>query len=72
MSTTKRVRKGAKQPDPKSGERLLKQAMTNPGVRDLMEVYENWQRLDRPAQAYGQVAAPKSIASSSDTSAPNC
>ena len=70
MSATKRTSKKVRQSDVKAGERLLKQAMKNPGVRDLVEVYENWQRLDRSAEGYRQVLAPKSIVSSSDTSAP--
>jgi hypothetical protein len=71
MRATKPTSKATKQSDVRAGERLLKQAMKNPGVRDLVEVYENWQRIDRSAQTYRQVLAPKSVVSSSDTSAPN-
>lgn len=71
VSANKRARNAGRQADPRAGERLLKQAMKNPGVRDLVEAYESWHRLERTAQAYRQVLAPKSVVSSSDTSAPN-
>ena len=71
MSATNRTNKRTRPADAKTSERLLKQAMKNPGVRDLVEVYENWQRVDRSAQAYREVMSPKSVVSSSDTSAPN-
>lgn len=70
MKGNKPTGKRSAKPDAKTVQRLLKQAMKNPGVRELVEVYENWQRLDRPAQAYRQVMAPRSIVSLSDTSAP--
>lgn len=71
MAATNRTKKTARRSDVDAREKLLKQAMKNPGVRDLVEVYENWQRMDRFAEGYRQVVAPKSVVSSSDTSAPN-
>ncbi len=46
-----------KQPMPQSQRErvraaLLEEALKQPGVRDVMEVYRNWQRADEGLSAY--------------------
>lgn len=54
------------QPTPDSGEELLREAMKNPGVSDLMRVVEQWERLERAASPLRQSMAPKPVAWVSD------
>ena len=46
----------------KAHERMLKEALANPGVKEMMDVYTDWQAKDRElhawreaVRAYGQV-----------------
>lgn len=49
---------------------LLQQALQQPGVRELMEVYEQWQRRDEATRPYLQALGVKRIISASNTSRP--
>ena len=35
---------------------LLKEALSRPGIREVMQVYENWQRADRTMEPYRSAA----------------
>ena len=51
--------------------KLLQQALSEPGVREAMEVYERWQTLDTVTQAYTQAMSAKQIVSVSNRSDPS-
>jgi len=51
--------------------KLLQQALSEPGVREAMEVYERWQTLDTVTQPYTQAMRPKQIVSLSNCSEPS-
>ena len=37
---------------------LLKEALARPGVKEVMEVYQNWQRSERGYDPYRRVLSP--------------
>lgn len=49
---------------------LIEQARRQPGVAELMEVYEGWQSVDEAARPYLQTMATRQIVSLSDNSGP--
>ena len=49
---------------------LLQKALKEPGVKELMDVYEAWLRLVGSQQPYGQVMKAKFVAFSSDNTSP--
>jgi len=49
---------------------LLKQAMKQPGIQQLMAVYEDWKKVDNVAKPYREVMGVKRVISTSNTSGP--
>jgi hypothetical protein len=56
-----------KTPSVRDASDLLQKALKEPGVKELMEVYEAWLSLVGSQQAYGQVMKAKFVAFSSDS-----
>ena len=54
----------------RDGSDLLQKALKEPGVKELMEVYEAWLSLVGAEQSYGQVMKAKFVAFSSDSTIP--
>lgn len=51
-----------------SGEDILREAMKNPGVREVMEVFGNWQSANSEVQRYKPAMRPKYIVAASSSS----
>jgi hypothetical protein len=49
---------------------LLRQALQQPGVRELMAVYEHWKTLENVAQSHCQALGMRRIISTSNVSGP--
>ena len=49
---------------------LIQEAVSRPGVNDVISVYEAWNRFDQAARPYRQVTAVKRIVSASNVSSP--
>lgn len=49
---------------------LLRQALQQPGVRELMAVYENWKTLEDVVRPHRQAMGVKRIISASNVSGP--
>ena len=47
---------------------MLKEAISRPGVREAMEVYQNWRKVDGSLDSYRQVSRKRSKAVVSDSS----
>ena len=48
--------------------RLIKQAQAQPGIPEVMAIYNNWRKLEDAARPQLQAMNPKIIVTSSDTS----
>ena len=48
--------------------RLIKQAQAQPGIPEVMAIYNNWRKLEDAARPQFQAMNPKIIVTSSDTS----
>jgi hypothetical protein len=68
MQKAKRSKKGSPGTQPQELSDLLTQALQQPGVCELMAVYERWQVLDNVARRYRQAMGMKRIISASNTS----
>lgn len=40
-------------------EAMLKEALSRPGVREMMRVYQNWEQWDRGLDAYRSATRPR-------------
>ncbi len=49
---------------------LLQEAMRLPGVKEVMQVYGEWQTIEEVTRAHRQVMAPKRVVSVSNHSEP--
>ena len=47
---------------------MLKEAMTRPGVRDMMKVYHGWVNVSRVYQSYLQATTPHGRVTTTDHS----
>lgn len=56
-------------PSPETAEKLLAEAMKQPGVRELMEAYEDARRADDAAAPYRAALNPPTVEWSSDSTA---
>ncbi len=45
---------------------MLEEALTRPGIREVMQVYQGWQRLDRELDPYRATRRRSPIATTSD------
>jgi hypothetical protein len=50
--------------------RLIQEAVSKPGVKDVIAVYEAWRRFDQAARPYQQATAVKRVVSASNVSSP--
>jgi hypothetical protein len=50
--------------------RLIQEAVSKPGVKDVIRVYEAWRRFDQAVRPYQQATAVKRIVSASNASSP--
>ena len=41
-----------KSPRAQEHAEMLREALSRPGIREVMEVYENWQKADRAMEPY--------------------
>lgn len=72
MSTTrqKTLSKGTAATDPGAAQRLLDEAMKQPGVRDMMEAYGEAKRYQDAAAAYQSVLSARTVEWASDSTTP--
>ena len=56
-------------PSPDTAQKLMAEAMKQPGVRELMEAYEDARRVDDAAAPYRAVLNPPTVEWSSDSTA---
>lgn len=49
---------------------LLEQALKEPGVKELMDLYDSWRTLEDAARPYRQAMAVRRIISASNSSTP--
>lgn len=56
--------------DPKAAQRILEEAMKQPGVRDLMEAYGEAKRYQDAAAAYQSVLTARTVEWASDSATP--
>jgi hypothetical protein len=49
-------------------QEILERALERPGVREMMSVYREWERLDRAAQPYQLATRRKTVVATTDTS----
>ena len=47
-------------------EAMLQEALSRPGVREFMEVYQNWQEVDKNLNLYRQAIKPQTETTTSD------
>jgi len=50
--------------------KLLEQALKEPGVKELMDLYDSWRTLEEAAWPYRQAMAVRTIVSASNSSTP--
>lgn len=58
--------------DPKAAQRVLEEAMKQPGVRDLMEAYGEAKRYQDAAASYKAVLATRTVEWASDSTTAEC
>ena len=51
-------------------EKMLKEALSRPGVREMMRLYQNWKQLDRGLDAYRAATKTHQIATITDHANP--
>ena len=49
---------------------LLRCAVAQPGVKEMMSVYQRWESLREATQVYSEAASCKTVVALSDTSTP--
>jgi hypothetical protein len=50
---------------------MLERALKEPGVREMMSVYKQWESIETTIQPYCRVTTPKMIVALADTSDPS-
>lgn len=50
---------------------ILERALAQPGVREMMSVYRQWESLREATQPYRQAASQKTVVALADTSGPS-
>lgn len=58
--------------DPRAAQRLMEEAMKQPGVRDLMEVYGEARRYQEATEAYQSVMVTRNVEWATDSTTPDC
>ena len=56
----------AKKPRVQQRDAMLKAALARPGVREFMEVYQDWQKADRGLDAYRSATKEHLITTTTD------
>ena len=49
---------------------MLQRAVAQPGVKEMMSVYQRWESLRKATQAYSQAASCRTVVALADTSTP--
>jgi hypothetical protein len=49
---------------------ILERALAQPGVREMMSVFQRWESLREAVRPYGQAASGRTLVALADTSAP--
>jgi hypothetical protein len=70
MRKAKRNKKDSSGTQPQELSDLLREALQQPGVRELMAVYENWKMLEDVTRPHRQAMGVKRIISASNVSGP--
>jgi hypothetical protein len=70
MRKAKRNKKDSSGTQPQELSDLLKPALQQPGIRELMAVYENWKTLEDVVRPHRQAMGVKRIISVSNVSGP--
>jgi len=55
-----------KNPREPAPDALLEEALSRPGVREAMEVYQNWRKADRQLADWRRASAPRRIVKTTD------
>jgi hypothetical protein len=71
-TTQKAPKKGTAVTDPKAAQKVLYDAMKQPGVRDLMEAYGEAKRYQDAAAVYQSVLTARTVEWASDSATPEC
>jgi hypothetical protein len=71
-STVKRPLQEATPFDPKAAQRLVEEAMKQPGVRELMEAYGEAKRYQDATEAYQSVMATRTVEWATDSTTAEC
>lgn len=58
--------------DPRAAQRLMEEAMKQPGVRDLMEAYGEAKRYQDAADAYQSVMVTRTVEWATDSTTSEC
>lgn len=51
--------------------KILEQAMAQPGINEIMQVYGNWQKINKAIEPYMSALAPRRIVTISNRSVMN-
>ena len=70
MRKAKKNKKDSSGTQPQELSDLLRQALEQPGVRELMAVYKHWKTLENVAQSHRQALGVRRIISASNVSGP--
>jgi hypothetical protein len=65
-----RVANKAALPKPESGPELLRKAIRQPGVADMVQVYETWRKYERPISDFESANTIREVTSLSSSSGP--
>lgn len=57
---------GAKRTRAEAHDAMLQEALSRPGVREFMEVYRNWQDVDKDLEAYRKASRHRNEITTSD------
>ena len=71
MTRPERGRQGTGDARSEQVSELLQRALSQPGVREVMEVYDHWQARNRAAEPYMRAMSAKQIVSLSNCSEPS-
>jgi len=59
-----------KNPQPANRDALLEEALSRPGVREAMEVYQNWRKADRHVADWRAASTPRLAVTTTDRVGP--
>ena len=70
MKTKVKPKRKAGFPSAEETQRLIEAATKQPGVAELLRVYQTWQKFERMSDMHGRLAAARQIIWASNSSGP--